>query len=240
MNIIVTLNPSTTSPGPFNIYYDVVGDLYLLAKNVSTSQLISGFNLTNVPDNASTILVQNENPGCKGNVVSYSLPTTTTTSTTTTTTTAAPTTTSTTTSTTTANVATMNVTYTYSGNGGPTFNVSLSKALSTTIRIQNLLVDEYTTVGCTGSPVANAQITIGNNPYTINSGNTFAVIPATETGTWVPPTTPAYVTIGSVSNPGSIEIDPGTGTFTNVPIGGTILIGSTTVTVNASQCSSSF
>ena len=102
MNIIVTLNPSTTSPGPFNIYYDVVGDLYLLAKNVSTSQLISGFNLTNVPDNASTILVQNENPGCKGNVVSYSLPTTTTTSTTTTTTTAAPTTTtSTTTSTTT-------------------------------------------------------------------------------------------------------------------------------------------
>lgn len=129
-NFTVTLNDGTT-PGPFDIYYDIIDVGNLLYSDVTRTSLLGGFSVNITDDNASYILVKNKNSGCD-NIVSLYIPypvepttttstttttttpepTTTTTSTTTTTTTAEPTTTSTTTTTTTAEPTTTTTTST--------------------------------------------------------------------------------------------------------------------------------
>ena len=116
MDITVTLTTGTTL-GPFNVYYDSVDGGHLLASSVSRADLLSGYTITGINDNAVNLIVVDQDPGC-GNQVSYTFPTTTTTTTTTTsttstTTTAAPTTTTTsTTTTTTTDVPTTSTTTT--------------------------------------------------------------------------------------------------------------------------------
>jgi len=87
-NFTVTLNDGTT-PGPFDIYYDIIDVGNLLYSDVTRTSLLGGFSVNITDDNASYILVKNKNSGCD-NVVSLYIPypvepTTTTTTTTTTT-----------------------------------------------------------------------------------------------------------------------------------------------------------
>ena len=97
-NFLITLDP-TTSPGPFNIYYDIISNSNLVAATPSSAtkaSLLLGVNII-VSDDVNNIYLENLAEGC-GNIelVNVNPTTTTTTSTTTTTTTAAPTTTTTT------------------------------------------------------------------------------------------------------------------------------------------------
>jgi hypothetical protein len=102
---LITLDP-TTSPGPFNIYYDTISDSNLVAASPSSADkasLLLGVNIV-VSDDVNNIYLENLANGCENielvNVVPPTTTTTTsTTSTTTSTTTAAPTTTTTSTTT---------------------------------------------------------------------------------------------------------------------------------------------
>jgi len=99
-NFLITLNPVTsTSPGPFNIYYDIISNsnpVPATPSSATKASLLLGVNII-VSDDVNNIYLENLANGC-GNIelVNVVPPTTTTTSTTTTTTAAAPTTTTTT------------------------------------------------------------------------------------------------------------------------------------------------
>ena len=97
-NFLITLPLLTTSPGPFNIYYDIISDSNLVAATPSSAtkaSLLLGVNII-VSDDVNNIYLENLAEGC-GNIELVNVnPTTTTTTSTTTTTTAAPTTTTTT------------------------------------------------------------------------------------------------------------------------------------------------
>jgi hypothetical protein len=98
---LITLDP-TTSPGPFNIYYNTVSDTTLVAatpNSATKASLLLGVNIS-VDDDVNDIYLENLANGCLNKQgVNVLPPTTTTTSTTTSTTTAAPTTTTTSTTT---------------------------------------------------------------------------------------------------------------------------------------------
>jgi len=55
MTVLVTLTLAGTDVGPFNLYSDVDGYTNPLATGVSRAALLAGYNLLNVPDNASII-----------------------------------------------------------------------------------------------------------------------------------------------------------------------------------------
>ena len=58
MTVLVTLTLAGTDVGPFNLYSNVDGYTTPLATGVSRAALVAGYNLLNVPDNASIIRVQ--------------------------------------------------------------------------------------------------------------------------------------------------------------------------------------
>jgi hypothetical protein len=58
MTVLVTLTLAGTDVGPFNLYSNVDGYTTALATGVSRTALVAGYNLLNVPDNASVIRVQ--------------------------------------------------------------------------------------------------------------------------------------------------------------------------------------
>jgi hypothetical protein len=58
MTVLVTLTLAGTDVGPFNLYSNVDGYTTALATGVSRAALVAGYNLLNVPDNASVIRVQ--------------------------------------------------------------------------------------------------------------------------------------------------------------------------------------
>jgi hypothetical protein len=96
---LITLPAGTTTPGPFNIYQNSVGAPFLLYSNITTSQLLSGYQIS-VPDNTFFIFLENLANGCRNTFrVDVSDPTPTPTPTLTATATATPTQTPTLTST---------------------------------------------------------------------------------------------------------------------------------------------
>jgi hypothetical protein len=115
-NFLITLNPATsTSPGPFNIYYDIISNsnpVPATPSSATKASLLLGVNII-VSDDVNNIYLENLANGC-GNIelVNVVPPTTTTTSTTTTTTAAPTTTTTTATPTTTTTTATPTTTTT--------------------------------------------------------------------------------------------------------------------------------
>jgi hypothetical protein len=101
---LITLDP-TTSPGPFNIYYNTVSDDTLIAatpNSATKASLLLGVNVS-VDDDVNDIYLENLANGCLNkqgvNVLPPTTTTTSTTSTTTSTTTLPPTTTTTSTTT---------------------------------------------------------------------------------------------------------------------------------------------
>jgi hypothetical protein len=58
MTVLVTLTLAGTDVGPFNLYSNVDGYTTAIASGVSRAALVAGYNLLNVPDNASVIRVQ--------------------------------------------------------------------------------------------------------------------------------------------------------------------------------------
>lgn len=99
--VLITLTLAGADTGPFDLYSNVDGFAAPFENNVAKIDLEAGYVSVLVPDVATTIRVQSDNPIC-GNYVDLVIVTTTTTSTTgepttTTTTTAPPTTTTTTT-----------------------------------------------------------------------------------------------------------------------------------------------
>jgi hypothetical protein len=136
---LITLDP-TTSPGPFNIYYNTVSDDTLVAatpNSATKASLLLGVNVS-VDDDVKDIYLENLANGCLNKQGVNVLPSTTTTSTTTstTTTTASPTTTTTTesptttttteaptTTTTTATPTTTTTSTTTTTTGGPVYYV---------------------------------------------------------------------------------------------------------------------
>jgi hypothetical protein len=58
MTVLVTLTLAGTDVGPFNLYSNVGGYTTPLVTGVSRAALVAGYNLLNVPDNASIIRVQ--------------------------------------------------------------------------------------------------------------------------------------------------------------------------------------
>jgi hypothetical protein len=99
---LITLDP-TTSPGPFNIYYDTISDSNLVAaspNSANKSSLLLGVNVT-VSDDVNNIYLENLANGCDNIELVNVAPTTTTTTTTTLTPTVTPTVTPTATPTTT-------------------------------------------------------------------------------------------------------------------------------------------
>jgi hypothetical protein len=58
MTVLVTLTLAGTDVGPFNLYSNVDGYTTPLATGVSRAALVAGYNLLNVPDNASVIRTQ--------------------------------------------------------------------------------------------------------------------------------------------------------------------------------------
>lgn len=58
MTVLVTLTLAGTDVGPFNLYSNVDGYTTALATGVSRAALIAGYDLLNVPDNASVIRAQ--------------------------------------------------------------------------------------------------------------------------------------------------------------------------------------
>jgi hypothetical protein len=58
MTVLVTLTLAGTDVGPFNLFSNVDGYTTALATGVSRAALVAGYNLLNVPDNASVIRVQ--------------------------------------------------------------------------------------------------------------------------------------------------------------------------------------
>jgi hypothetical protein len=132
-NFLITLDPATsTSPGPFNIYYNTISDSNLVAASPSSAtkaSLLSGVNII-VSDDVNNIYLENLAEGC-GNIklVNVVPPTTTTTSTTTTTTAAPTTTTTTATPTTTTTTAAPTTTTT---TAAPTTTTTTTTAAPTT------------------------------------------------------------------------------------------------------------
>ena len=99
--VLITLTLAGADTGPFDLYSNVDGFAAPFENNVAKIDLEAGYISTLVPDVATTIRVQSDNPIC-GNYIDLIIVTTTTTSTTgepttTTTTTTAPATTTTTT-----------------------------------------------------------------------------------------------------------------------------------------------
>jgi hypothetical protein len=99
--VIITLTTAGADTGPFDLYSNIDGFAVPFESNVAKGDLEAGYVSFLVPDAATTIRVQSDNPLCD-NFIDLIIPTTTTTSTTgvptTTTTTTAPSTTTTTTS----------------------------------------------------------------------------------------------------------------------------------------------
>ena len=58
MTVLVTLTLAGTDVGPFNLFSNVDGYTTALATGVSRTALVAGYNLLNVPDNASVIRVK--------------------------------------------------------------------------------------------------------------------------------------------------------------------------------------
>lgn len=58
MTVLVTLTLAGTDVGPFNLFSNVGGYTTPLVTGVSRAALVAGYNLLNVPDNASVIRVQ--------------------------------------------------------------------------------------------------------------------------------------------------------------------------------------
>ena len=58
MTVLVTLTLAGTDVGPFNLFSNVDGYTTAIATGVSRAALVAGYNLLNVPDNASVIRVQ--------------------------------------------------------------------------------------------------------------------------------------------------------------------------------------
>ena len=58
MTVLVTLTLAGTDVGPFNLFSNVDGYTNPIATGVSRAALVAGYNLLNVPDNASVIRVQ--------------------------------------------------------------------------------------------------------------------------------------------------------------------------------------
>ena len=58
MTVLVTLTLAGTDVGPFNLYSNVDGYTTPIVTGVSRAALVAGYNLLNVPDNASIIRVQ--------------------------------------------------------------------------------------------------------------------------------------------------------------------------------------
>jgi hypothetical protein len=95
MTVLVTLTLAGTDVGPFNLYSNVDGYTTALATGVSRTALVAGYNLLNVPDNASVIRVQSTGTCTNFLDILLSGATTTTTSSTSSTSTTTSTTTST-------------------------------------------------------------------------------------------------------------------------------------------------
>ena len=135
------------------------------------------------------------------------------------------------------NVATLTISFTAPSIGGPTFNATLSKALGSTIRIQNLLVTGYNATGCNfGTDIDSFQLS--TNPMSISSGNTFNSAAGGFESNLANRSSVRSQQIGLIGgNYNQISIDPGTGTFVTVNSGGTIVVGSTTVTITVQPCS---
>jgi hypothetical protein len=60
----ITLQAGTTSPGPYNVYYNALMQSNLVA-TFTLTQILLGPTIL-VPDNANTIIVQNVNAACGG------------------------------------------------------------------------------------------------------------------------------------------------------------------------------
>jgi hypothetical protein len=60
--------------GPFDIYYDSVSVGTQLDTGVSRSSLLAGYNVSGIPDSASSIIVFNTDPGCNNYVTYYIKP----------------------------------------------------------------------------------------------------------------------------------------------------------------------
>jgi len=60
---ITVKTTSGFTPGPFNIYYDTVTPVTLLAANVTSASLSAGLNLS-VFNGATSLIVVNIKPGC--------------------------------------------------------------------------------------------------------------------------------------------------------------------------------
>ena len=134
------------------------------------------------------------------------------------------------------NVATLNVSFTPPSIGGPTFTATVSKALSSTIKIQNLLVTGYNATGCNfGTDVDSFQSV--TNPMSVTAGNTFGTSSGGSESNSFNRTLVRSQQVGTIgAGYGQITIDPGTGIFVTVSSGGTIVVGSTTVTVIVQPC----
>lgn len=70
---ITVQNIGGTSLGPFDIYYDVYAPGFLVASNVSAADLAAGYNIS-VTNNATTLIVVNNRPGCGNQQQTITLP----------------------------------------------------------------------------------------------------------------------------------------------------------------------
>jgi hypothetical protein len=202
---LITLNP-TTSPGPFNIYYDTISDSNLVAASPSSAtkaSLLLGVNVS-VDDNVNNIYLENLAEGC-GNIELVNVnPTTTTTTSTTTTTTAAPTTTTTTAAPTTTTTT-----------AAPTTTTTTTAAPTTTTTTA-----APTTTTTTAAPTTTTTTILSFTEYRVYGYDAGGDRSAACSATNIPPSSPQTV-YAATSNPFSVTQfynTPDTSSpFTNIP-----------------------
>lgn len=77
---IITLTLAGSDTGPFNLYSNLDGFIVPFESSIAKGDLEAGYTSTLVPDAASVIRIQSNNPLCD-NYIDLSVPTTTTTTT---------------------------------------------------------------------------------------------------------------------------------------------------------------
>jgi hypothetical protein len=137
------------------------------------------------------------------------------------------------------NTSTLTISFVGPYYGGPVFNASLTSALPSTIRFQNMVAVGYNTTACSvGTDVDSFQLDLGSNPFSLIAGNTFG----SGAGGYESGNAFRYLVrsqqIGLIGAGtfNQISMDPGTGTFVTVSNGGTINVGGVLVTVVIQSC----